>query len=449
MKPWSFDSWRDYPFRQMPDYQNQSILKHVETTLIAYPPLVFAGEIRQLQKKLAMAGRGEAFILQGGDCAESFIQFNANDIGNTFKLLLQMAIILTFSAGRPVVKIGRVAGQFAKPRSQATEEKDGITLPCYRGDIINDITFNAESRAPDPKRMLQAYHQSASTLNLLRAFATGGLADLNKVHRWTLDFISGSAEHKCYQELSEKIADTLSFMRACGLTSESTPQIRETEFFTSHEALLLWYEQALVRQDSLTDLWYDCSAHFLWIGDRTKELNEAHIEFMRGLNNPIGIKCGPTMSADQLIALIDRLNPDNKEGRLTLIVRMGRDKIEEAFPPLLRRVTQEKRHVVWVCDPMHGNTVKAENGYKTRFFNHILDELKNFFHIHKAENTIPGGVHFEMTGSNVTECVGGTRPVTVDALGDRYHSHCDPRLNAEQSLELAFLVAELLQEIRA
>lgn len=446
---WSPESWRSKPISQVPVYPDAAKLASVEERLRAYPPLVFAGEARRLTEVLGNVAEGKAFLLQGGDCAESFAEFSANNIRDTFRVLLQMAVVLTFGAAMPVVKIGRMAGQFGKPRSSPTEVIDGIELPSYRGDNVNGIEFTPAARIPDPERLVQAYNQSAATLNLLRAFAQGGFADLHKVHRWNLDFVSDSPLGHRYKELADRLSETLEFMAACGLTSETVPQIRETEFFTSHEALLLNFEQALTRVDSLTGKWYGCSAHMLWIGDRTRQLDAAHVEYMRGIQNPIGMKCGPTMEPDDLLRLIDTLNPQNVPGRLTLIARMGHDKVEAKLPALVRAVKRHGAKVVWSCDPMHGNTVKSSTGYKTRPFDRILAEVKGFFAVHRAEGTHAGGVHFEMTGQDVTECIGGAKAVTEDALADRYHTHCDPRLNATQALELAFLIAEQLKAERA
>lgn len=445
-QPWSPDSWRTKPIQQQPDYTDAEHLARVEQTLAGYPPLVFAGEARELRRQFAEVTQGRAFLLQGGDCAESFAEFSAGKIRDTFKVLLQMAIVMTFAAGCPVVKVGRMAGQFAKPRSAGHETLDGVTLPAYRGDIVNGIGFDAASRAPDPERLLQAYHQSTATLNLLRAFAQGGFADLHQVHQWNLDFIANSALAEKYSHLADRIDETLAFMRACGL--DNAPQLRETSFFTAHEALLLNYEQAFVRQDSLTGGWYDCSAHMLWIGDRTRQVDGAHVEFLRGVGNPVGVKVGPSMDTDQLLRLIDLLNPDNDPGRLNLIVRMGAGQVGEHLPRLIRAVQGEGRQVLWSCDPMHANTIKASSGYKTRDFACVLEEVKRFFQVHRAENSHAGGIHIEMTGQNVTECIGGARPITEAGLSDRYHTHCDPRLNADQSLELAFLIAETLKQAR-
>ncbi|HTO85319.1 MAG TPA: 3-deoxy-7-phosphoheptulonate synthase class II [Methylomirabilota bacterium] len=442
---WAPDSWRGKPISQAPEYPDRAKLEAVEKKLRGYPPLVFAGEARSLMKSLATVAEGKAFLLQGGDCAESFAEFNANNIRDTFKVLLQMAVVLTFGAACPVVKVGRMAGQFAKPRSAPTEKIGNVELPSYRGDIINGIEFEASARVPDPERLAQSYNQSAATLNLLRAFAQGGFADLHKVHRWNMDFVAESAQGSRYAEMADRLTETLDFMAACGITSETTPQLRETEFYTSHEALLLTYEQALTRVDSLTGRWYDCSAHLLWIGDRTRQPDSAHVEFLRGVENPLGLKCGPSLDPDELLRLIDILNPQNIPGRLTLIARMGFDKVEAKLPALIRAVQRHGAKVVWSCDPMHGNTVKSSSGYKTRPFDRILSEVKSFFAVHRAEGTHAGGVHFEMTGQNVTECIGGAQAITDDQLADRYHTHCDPRLNASQSLELAFLIAEGLK----
>jgi 3-deoxy-7-phosphoheptulonate synthase len=445
---WTPDSWRSRPIRQVPTYPDPDHLAAVEGRLRRYPPLVFAGEARRLKAALAQVADGRAIVLQGGDCAESFGDFTANIIRDTFRVLLQMAVVLTFGASVPVVKIGRMAGQFAKPRSSDTETVDGETLPSYRGDIINGPEFTAEARVPDPARMEQGYFQSAGTLNLLRAFATGGYADLHEVHRWNLDFVARSPAADRYRDLTTRIDETLGFMAACGMTSTTTPQIRETDFFTSHEALLLPYEQALTRVDSTTGEWYACSAHFLWIGDRTRQPDGAHVEFLRGVKNPIGLKVGPTTTVDDLLRLIDILNPENEPGRLTLISRMGAEKVERLLPPLLRAVQREGRRVVWLCDPMHGNTITTAAKVKTRSFDAILAEVRGFFEAHAAEGTWSGGVHVEMTGRNVTECVGGAHRLTEDDLARSYETFCDPRLNAEQSLELAFLVAEELKARR-
>jgi 3-deoxy-7-phosphoheptulonate synthase len=445
---WSPQSWRARPIRQVPGYADAAALGRVEETLVRFPPLVFAGEARRLKARLAEVAAGKAFLLQGGDCAESFAEFHPNNIRDTFKVLLQMAVVLTFGSGCPVVKLGRLAGQFAKPRSSDTETQDGVTLPSYRGDIINGLDFDAAAREPDPQRMIQAYSQSAATLNLLRAFAQGGYADLHRVHAWNQDFVADSPQGERYRALADRLTETLDFMAACGITSETTPQIRETEFYTSHEALFLSYEEALTRVDSTTGDWYDCSAHLVWLGDRTRQADGAHAEFLRGINNPIGMKCGPTLEPCDLLRLIDRLNPENEPGRLTLITRMGADKVGAKLPSLIRAVAREGRSVVWCVDPMHGNTTTSSTGYKTRHFDRILDELHGAFAVHAAEGSYAGGVHFELTGQNVTECVGGAQEISEAALADRYHTHCDPRLNASQALELAFQLAEEIKNER-
>lgn len=446
--PWSPDSWRARPIRQVPAYPDPAALAAMERRLHGYPPLVFAGEARRLKAGLAQVADGHAFTLQGGACGEVFSDFTANTVRDTFRVLLQMAVVLTFGASLPVVKIGRMAGQYAKPRSADTETKNGETLPSYRGDLINGAEFSAASRVPDPARMETGYFQSAGTLNLLRAFASGGYADLHGVHRWNLGFVARSPLADRYADLSQRIDETLRFMNACGITSTNSPQIRETDFYTSHEALLLPYEQALTRVDSTTGDWYACSAHLLWIGDRTRQPDGAHVEFLRGVRNPLGLKVGPSTTPDDLLRNIEILDPANEAGRLTLIVRMGADKVEKLFPPLLRAVHRAGRKVVWLCDPMHGNTVTAASGRKTRRFDAILDEVRRFFDVHAAEGTWAGGVHVEMTGADVTECVGGAHRLTEADLGQRYETFMDPRLNAEQSLELAFLVAEELKARR-
>ncbi len=445
---WAPQSWRGKEARQLPAYPDAGELARAEEMLANYPPLVFAGEARRLKEHLGRVAEGKAFLLQGGDCAESFAEFHANNIRDTFRVLLQMAVVLTFGAACPVVKLGRMAGQFAKPRSAPTEIQGDIELPSYRGDIVNGIEFDAAARAPDPERLLRAYNQSAATLNLLRAFAQGGFADLHKVHQWNQQFLAGSPQGQRYEALAGRIDEALAFMEACGVTPEKVPQLRETDFYTSHEALLLNYEQALTRVDSLTGQWYDCSAHLLWIGDRTRQLDGAHVEFLRGVGNPLGMKCGPSLEPDDLLRLIEALNPDNVPGRITLIARMGADNVEAKLPPLVRAVERAGHKVVWSCDPMHGNTIKASTGYKTRAFDRILAEVKGFFAVHRAEGSYAGGLHFEMTGKDVTECIGGAQAISEASLGDRYHTHCDPRLNASQALELAFLIAEQLKEER-
>ena len=448
MSEWRPDTWRNMPIVQVPNYPDQGELKQVEEELSSYPPLVFAGEARNLKAQLADVAAGNGFLLQGGDCAESFAEFHPNNIRDTFRVLLQMAVVLTFAASCPVVKVGRLAGQFAKPRSSDVEVKDGLELPSYRGDIINSIRFEPEARIPDPKRMLRAYSQAAATLNLLRAFAQGGYANLLSVHKWNLDFVTQSGAGERYQELADRIGEALSFMEACGINPAEVRQLQGTDFYTSHEALLLGYEQALTRVDSTSGDWYDTSAHMLWVGDRTRQTDGAHLEFLRGVANPIASKVGPTTDPDDLIRLIDILNPANEPGRLTLITRFGADKVESFLPKILRKVKAEGRHVVWSCDPMHGNTLAAGNGLKTRPFERILQEVKRVFAVHKAEGTYAGGIHLELTGQNVTECTGGAAAITEDGLSSRYHTHCDPRLNANQAIELAFLVAEALKEER-
>ncbi len=442
---WTPDSWTAHEARQLPTYSDQAAVDRATNTLGSFPPLVFAGEARNLTLDLARVVNGEAFLLQGGDCAESFAEFHPNNIRDTFRVLLQMAVVLTFASKLPTIKLGRMAGQFAKPRSADTETIDGVELPSYRGDIINDIAFEAEGRTPDPQRMVQGYNQSAATLNLLRAFSNGGYANLHQVHAWTHDFMGRSPWTKQYRDVADRIGEALDFMNACGINPDTVPQLKGTQFYTSHEALLLPYEQALTRQDSLTGDWYDTSAHFLWIGDRTRFEGSAHVEFLRGIGNPIGMKVGPSLTPDVLLRLLDTLNPARTPGRITLITRYGHDKIEAGLPPLVRAVKREGHPVIWSCDPMHGNVIKAGNtGYKTRPFDRILAETRGFFAVHRAEGTYGGGIHIEMTGQNVTECTGGAVDVTELSLADRYHTHCDPRLNAAQSLELAFLLAEML-----
>ena len=440
-------SWRDLPIAQQPDYPDAAQLADVEQRLRALPPLVFAQEIRDLRQELAAVAAGRGFLLQGGDCAESFAEFNADKIRDTFRVLLQMAVVLTFAGRRPVTKIARTAGQFAKPRSADFEEIDGVSLPSFRGDIVNAAEPDAAARIPDPERMLQAYHQSASTLNLLRAFAQGGLADLHEVHRWNMSFVESSPGRERYLDLASRLEDALGFMEVCGITSETAPWIRETRLFTSHEALLLNYEEALSRIDSFTGKCYDCSAHFVWIGERTRQLDHAHVEFFRHIENPVGVKLGPTTTADELLRLIDALNPRNEPGRLTLITRMGAERIAEVLPGLIRAVQREGRELVWSSDPMHGNTVKSSSGYKTREFDRILLELQRFFAVHQAEGSYPGGIHLEMTGEHVTECTGGAWEISDSDLATRYLTSCDPRLNADQVLDLAFLIADALRQV--
>jgi 3-deoxy-7-phosphoheptulonate synthase len=442
---WTPDSWRGKPAAQMPEYPDGRALAEVEAQLASFPPLVFAGEARNLKKALARVAAGDAFLLQGGDCAESFKEHSANNIRDFFRVFLQMAVVLTFAGASPVVKLGRIAGQFAKPRSSPTEKRDGKELPSYRGDIVNDNEFTEAARKPDPRRQVEAYRQSAATLNLLRAFATGGYANLSNAHQWMLGFVKDNPQSHRYEALASRITEALDFMRACGIDPESHPEMRTTDFYTSHEALLLGYEQAFTRVDSTSGDWYCTSGHLVWIGDRTRQLDHAHVEFCRGIKNPLGLKCGPSLNADGLLKLIDVLNPDNEPGRLTLICRFGADKVADHLPGLIRAVKREGRTVLWSCDPMHGNTISSTSGYKTRPFDHILREVRHFFEVHAAEGTYAGGVHLEMTGQNVTECTGGARAITDADLNDRYHTFCDPRLNAEQAIEVAFLLAERLK----
>jgi 3-deoxy-7-phosphoheptulonate synthase len=446
---WSPAGWRSKPIVQVPEYPDAAALAAVEARLATYPPLVFAGEARKLKAKLGEVAAGRAFLMQGGDCAESFAEHGADNIRDFFRVFLQMAVVLTFAATSPVVKVGRIAGQFAKPRTAPTERQGDLELPSYRGDIINAIEFDAESRRPDPARQEMVYRQSAATLNLLRAFAQGGYANLDHVHQWMLGFIADSPQRERYESLADRITETLNFMRAIGINPESHQELMQTDFFTSHEALLLGYEQALTRVDSTSGDWYATSGHMIWIGDRTRQPDHAHVEFCRGVKNPLGVKCGPSLDPDVLIRLADILNPKNEPGRLTLICRFGADKVAEHLPRLIRAMEREGRAVVWSCDPMHGNTIKAATGYKTRPFDLILREVDSFFAVHRAEGTYAGGIHIEMTGKNVTECTGGARAVSEAELSDRYHTYCDPRLNADQALELAFLVAELLKRERS
>lgn len=446
MSIWTPDSWRAFPIQQQPTYQDEQALLNVESQIQSFPPLVFAEETRELYRQLGEVAEGRGFLLQGGDCAESFSDFNAANIRDTFKVMLQMAVVLTFGGKVPVTKIARMAGQYAKPRSADLETIDGVSLPSYRGDIVNSFEFTEKARLPDPDRLITAYHHSASTLNLLRAFAQGGLADLHQVNRWNMSFVASNPNRERYQHLADRIKETLEFMEVIGLTSETTPVIKETQLFTSHEALLLNYEQALTRRDHLSGNWYDCSAHMVWIGERTRQLDHAHIEFFRGIHNPVGVKVGPGMKPDELIKLIDALNPNNEAGRLTLITRMGADVIGDKLPALVQAVQREGRKVVWSSDPMHGNTIKASNGYKTRDFDAVLREIQQFFAVHKAEGSWAGGVHFEMTGQHVTECTGGAYGLSESDLSQRYKTQCDPRLNADQVQELAFLITDALKE---
>lgn len=445
MSIWLPDSWREFPIVQQPTYDDKAKLAEVEEQLKSYPPLVFAEETRDLRSRLADVANGKSFLLQGGDCAESFADFNAPMIRDTFKVLLQMAVVLTYGGSCPIVKVARMAGQYAKPRSSDFETRDGVSLPSYRGDIVNDNEFTAAARIPDPARLTKAYYRAAATLNLLRAFAQGGLADLHQVNRWNMSFVAANPLKDRYQEMANKIEEALTFMSVIGISPETVPMIKETQLFTSHEALLLNFEEALTRRDHLTGNWYDCSAHFLWIGERTRQLENAHIEFFRGIHNPVGVKVGPNMDPDELIRLIDALSPDNEPGRLTLITRMGADVLGDKLPQLVRKVQQEGRNVIWSSDPMHGNTISASNGLKTRNFDNILREINQFFAVHKAEGSYAGGIHLEMTGQHVTECTGGAYGLSDDDLVHRYKTQCDPRLNADQVMELAFLIADSLK----
>jgi 3-deoxy-7-phosphoheptulonate synthase len=446
---WTPASWRSRPASQMPEYPVPEALARVEKQLSVWPPLVFAGEARNLKDRLADVCDGRAFLLQGGDCAESFAEFHPDNIRDTLRVLLQMAVVLTYGAAMPVVKLGRMAGQFAKPRSAPTERQGDSELPAYRGDIVNGLEFEEASRLPNPERQLQAYSQAAATLNLLRAFTDGGYAALTRVHSWNLGFVERSPQGARYRDMADRISEAVAFMTACGVTDANTPEIKRTSFYTCHEALLLGFEQAMTRIDSTSGLWYDTSAHFVWVGERTRDLEGAHVEFCRGIANPVGVKAGPRMTPDELLRLCDVLNPANEPGRLTVITRMGHEQIERRLPALVRAIQRDGRKVVWTCDPMHGNTIKSSNGYKTRPFDRILAEVQSFFAVHKAEGSHAGGVHIEMTGRDVTECTGGAQAITEEGLSDRYHTHCDPRLNASQSLELAFLMAEALKEERA
>lgn len=446
MDKWTPSSWRNFKIKQQPVYNDKQLLQDVERKLKSYPPLVFAGEARNLKKHLSNVVDGKAFLLQGGDCAESFSEFNAVNIRDMFKIIIQMSAILTFASGFPVVKVGRLAGQFAKPRSSDTETINGTEYLSYRGDMINGIELTKEAREANPQRMIQAYNQSAATLNLLRAFAQGGFADLNEVHKWNMEFVKNNSFGQKYEELAQRITEALDFMEACGINTQNTQQLKETEFYTSHEALLLNYEEQLCRKDSLSDKYYDCSAHMLWIGERTRGLDEAHIEFLRGVDNPLGVKIGPNATKDEILGICDLLNPNNEGGRLNLIVRMGADKIKEKLPNLLKEVLPEGRKILWSIDPMHGNTIKASSGYKTRAFDNILNEVKSFFEIHQSENSYAGGIHLEMTGQDVTECIGGSQAITESGLGSNYNTQCDPRLNATQAIELAFLISDILKK---
>ena len=444
-KEWNKNSWRKFNIKQQPSYNDSNTLKLVEEKINKLPPLIFAGEVRSLKNKLEKVSLGEAFLLQGGDCAESFSDFSANNLRDSFKVILQMSAVLTYASSLPVVKVGRIAGQFAKPRSSATEVINDLELESYKGDIINGIDFNQKDRDPNPDRLIQAYNQSASTLNLLRAFSQGGFANLNKIHQWNLNFVKGENAAK-FREISSRIDECLSFMEACGINGNSVRQLNETDFFTSHEALLLQYEEALTRIDSTSGKWYDVSAHMLWVGDRTRQLDGAHIEFLRGIENPIGIKVGPSTKTEELLKILDVLNPNNEAGKITLICRMGHEKVSGILPKIIRSVNSAGKNVVWTCDPMHGNTIKSNTGFKTRPLKDIISEIQQFFQIHRSEGTYPGGVHLEMTGQDVTECMGGLQEITDEDLKNRYHTYCDPRLNASQSLELAFLLSDFLKE---
>lgn len=443
---WTPDIWRTLPPTQMPEYPDAQVLEDVRNRLATSPPLVFAGEADNLRSQLARVVEGEAFLLQGGDCAESFSEFHPDAIRDTFRALLQMSVVLTFGASRPVIKVGRIAGQFAKPRSSATEVRDGVSLPSYRGDIINGIDFSEQSRVPDPQRMLRAYSQSASTLNFLRALSQGGYAGLHEVQSWNMAFVAESPQGERYKALSERIGEALAFMEACGVNSRSSHALHTTDFFVSHEALLLEYEEALTRREKASDQWYDTAAHMLWIGDRTRDPAGAHVQYLSGVGNPLGLKAGPGMKADDLLRLCDALNPDNTPGRLTVISRMGSGKVQEHLPALIRAVEREGCKVLWSCDPMHANTTTSSGGLKTRSFDRILEEVRQFFAVHRAEGTYAGGLHIEMTGQSVTECTGGAELIDDETLQKRYQTHCDPRLNARQGLELAFLISEMLRQ---
>ena len=446
MNDWSKNSWRSLPIRQQPNYKDKALVKAIEGKLVSLPPLVSASESRKLKSELAMASCGKAFLLQGGDCAESFAEFNEANLRNFFRVILQMTVALMYGAGVPVVKVGRIAGQFSKPRSDDMENQGDVALPSYRGDMVNGMEFEDSARSPDPERLLSAYYQSASTLNFLRSLAQGGYASLRQISRWNMDFVANSMQGKRFHILVNQINEALSFMEACGLPLDEMEQLSEASFYTSHEALLLGYEESLTRQDESDGKHYVGSAHMLWIGDRTRSLGEAHVEFLRGVANPIGMKVGPSIKSDDLLRLCDVLNPENEAGRLTLISRMGAEKIDNFLPPLVKLLKQEGKEVVWSCDPMHGNTIKSPSGIKTRKFTDILSEVRTFFAIHKGEGTFGAGVHFEMTGQDVTECLGGAQAISELNLADRYHTHCDPRLNASQSLELAFLISEELKK---
>ena len=446
MRKWKKNSWKSCPVKHIPKYEDEKELQMVLGKIGDFPPLVFAGETRSLREQLAQVVEGKAFLLQGGDCAESFAEFHPDNIRDTFKVILQMALILTSSASVPVVKVGRIAGQFSKPRSFPTEVKNGKELLTYLGDNINGIEFSEKARKPDPMRLFKAYSQSASTLNLLRAFSQGGFADLRKVHLWNLGFVNKSPQGKRFKEIQEKMSDALAFMEACGINPDSNRRLRTVNFFTSHEALLLPFEESMTRIDSTTGEYHDTSAHFVWIGDRTRQLEGGHVEFCRGIKNPIGLKCGPSLKTTELIRLCNILNPENEKGRITLITRFGYDNVEKFLPKLIRSIKKEGLNVVWSCDPMHGNTIKSANGFKTRPFNNVVKEVKNVFAVHQAEGSFAGGLHIEMTGQNVTECTGGAQKISDQDLSHRYHTHCDPRLNASQALELAFLISDEIKK---
>ncbi len=444
---WTPDSWKKKKALHQPTYMDKKKLDRAVKKMKKLPPLVFAGEVRSLKNELAKCVDGKGFLLQAGDCAESFAEFHPNYIRDTFRVIMQMAVVLSFASGVPVTKVGRLAGQFAKPRSSPIEEKDGVKLPSYLGDMINGIEFNENSRVPDPDRMLQAYNQAASTQNLLRAFAYGGYADLSTIQNWNLDFVKKSKQGSNFKIVADRISECLRFIDACGINNENVRQLSETSFYISHEALLLPYETAFTRVDSTTGDWYDVSAHMVWIGDRTRQLNGAHVEFCKGISNPIGIKVGPTTHKDELLKVIKTLNPENEKGKIVLIVRMGSKLIDDLLPPILEKIKSANVNVVWSCDPMHANIEKSKSGFKTRNFNNILNEVKSFFKLHKKSGTYAGGIHLEMTGQNVTECIGGLQKISDKDLSSRYHTHCDPRLNASQSLELAFTMANYLKNL--
>jgi 3-deoxy-7-phosphoheptulonate synthase len=442
---WSPTTWRELPAEQQPDWPDADAVEQVLKRLATLPPLVFAGEARNLTAALSEVVAGRAFLLQAGDCAESFDEFSADGIRDKLKVILQMAVVLTYSSGVPLVKVGRIAGQFAKPRSSPFERVGDVELPAFRGHMVNDHALTVEARVPDPERLVAAYHQSAVTLNLLRAFTKGGFADLSQVHAWNQQFVASSAEGRRYDAIANGIERALRFMAACGIDLADEVALHQVEFWTSHEALILGYEEALTRKDSLTGDWYDCSAHLLWIGERTRRLDGAHVEFLRGIHNPVGVKVGPSATPDDAVALCEALNPDRVPGRLTLVTRMGRDNVATALPPLLAAVRDAGHPVAWVCDPMHGNTFTSPSGRKTRHFDDVIGEIEAFFAAHRAAGTWPGGVHVELTGDDVTECLGGAEEVLEEHLDTNYTSVCDPRLNARQSLDLAFRVAELLR----